>query len=60
MEITDELIKKKHKEFNNRIKAVLTELQATQPGVGQGLSPTIQQLMQTVKMTKPSLPMGKA
>jgi len=50
-EITDELIKKKHKEFNNRIKIVLDELRNA-PTPTTGVNPVLEQLRQTVRMRK--------
>ena len=44
-EITDAAIKKKHKEFDERIKAVLESVRGTsQPMGGAGLSPAVMKL----------------
>ncbi len=49
MEITDEMIKKKHKEFNERIQKVLGDKG------GASLSPEIMKLRQLYQMRKPTL-----
>ncbi len=42
-EVTDEVIKKKHKEFNQEIQALLDELQR---GASMGVNPVMQKLRQ--------------
>lgn len=49
-DITDETIKKKHKEFNDQIKTMLEQLRNP---MGQGFSPNIQKLRQTAQLNKP-------
>ena len=53
MEITDEQVKKKHKEFNTRIMAALNRKGGSQMG-GQ-FSPAIQKLRQLAKLRKSTL-----
>jgi len=53
---TETMIKRKHKEFNEKIKETLAELQGKQNG--QAFSPAIEQLRKTAQMTKPTLPIG--
>ena len=56
-ELTDEAIKRKHNEFNKRIRSVLDELQKKSPVIGQGFSPNIQRLRETAQLRRPRLPM---
>ena len=52
MEITDEMIKRKHKEFNDRVTAALARKSG---GVGNEFSPALQRLRQLVQLRKPTL-----
>jgi len=54
MEITDEMVKKKHKEFNERIRNAIMGVQ----GGGDSVNPALERLGKTMKMKKPSLPIG--
>ena len=52
MEITDERIKRKHKEFNDRVTAALARKSG---GMGNEFSPALQRLRQLVQLRKPTL-----
>lgn len=53
MEITDEMIKRKHREFNARVNAALQRKNGNMMG-GQ-FSPAIQRLRQLAQLRKPTL-----
>ena len=53
MEITDDMVKKKHKEFNDRVAAVLNRKSGAT--MGTEFSPAIQRLRQLVQLRKPTL-----
>ncbi len=50
VEITDAIIKKKHKEFNDRIKAVLEEVKGMEMG---GTNPVVERLRQAIQNRQP-------
>ena len=50
MEITDDMIKAKHKEFNDRVTAALSRKSG-----GSEFSPALQRLRQLVQLRKPTL-----
>ena len=50
MQITDEQIKRKHKEFNDRVQAAISN----SSGGGQQFSPAIQRLRQLAQLRKPT------
>jgi len=52
MEITDEMVKKKHKEFNARINAALSR--KSSPQNGEQFSLAIQKLRQANQLRKPT------
>ena len=53
MEITDDMIKNKHKEFNDRVTAVLN--QKSGDTMAAQFSPAIQRLRQLAQLRKPTL-----
>ena len=53
MEITDDMVKKKHKEFNDRVSAALNRKSGNVKGTE--FSPAIQRLRQLVQLRKPTL-----
>lgn len=53
MEITDDMVKRKHKEFNDRIAAALSGKMGNQ--MGNEFSPAIQRLRQLAQLRKPTL-----
>ena len=53
MEITDDMIKAKHREFNDRITAALN--QKTGNTMAMQFSPAIQRLRQLAQLRKPTL-----
>jgi len=52
MEITDDMVKRKHKKFNDRVTAALARKSG---GVGSEFSPALQRLRQLVQLRKPTL-----
>lgn len=53
MEITDDMVKAKHKEFNDRVAAALGK--KTGATTGAEFSPAIQRLRQLAQLHKPTL-----
>lgn len=53
MEITDNMIKRKHKEFNDRVVAALNKGKGDL--VSQQFSPAIQRLRRLAQLRKPTL-----
>ncbi len=53
MKITDDMIKRKHKEFNNRVSAALNKKGGG--NMDNQFSPAIQKLRQLAQMRKPTL-----